>query len=364
MVHSYIGSAKNAQHAKPQNNSDIHISHTHGPDSTRVALIKGISKMKDRALNSEDSTRCILASGLELMNDSSISVLPKFDSIKRTIRRQKACTEKFDISTSAENIIIPDKFKLTLKGQQFLLYDSGIHDTNRILVFGTCQMLSLLCDSSNWYADGIFKVVPSQFFQLYTIHCEKDGYIIPCLYTLLTNKRETTYDKLFKKLIEIQPGLNPSYIMVDFEKAAINTLEENFLAVISGCFFHLSQNVYRQIQSHGLTTRYLEDEEFAIRMKMLPSLAFVPEQDVIDCFTILMGDFPESGKEIAEYFELNYIGKRLADQSRQVPPFPIRIWNMHTRVISNYFEQTIRLKGGITHLNLELIVLIRVLLSS
>ena len=105
-------------------------------------------------------------------------------------------------------------------------------------------MLSLLCDSSNWYADGTLKVVPSQFYQLYTIHCEKDGYIIPCLYTLLTNKRETTYDELFKKLIEIQPDINPSYFMVDFEKGAINSLEENFLAVVSGCFFHLltSQN--------------------------------------------------------------------------------------------------------------------------
>ena len=70
---------------------------------------------------------------------------------------------------------------------------------------------------------------------------------------------------------------------------------------------------------------------------MLPSLAFVPEHDVIDCFTILKADFPQSAKEIAEYNEANYIGKILADQSRRVPPFPIRIWNMYTRVRSNLF---------------------------
>ena len=178
---------------------------------------------------------------------------------------------------------------MSIKGEQFLLYDSEINETNRLLVFGTRKMLTILRDSSSWYADGTFKVVPSQFFQLYTIHCEKDGYIIPCVYALMTNKREVTYNKLFKNLIEIEPDLNPSHIMVDFEKASLNALEENFIAVVSGCFFHLSQSIYRQIQAKGLTTQYLEDQDFAIRMKMLASLAFVPEHDVIDSFTILMG---------------------------------------------------------------------------
>ena len=40
--------------------------------------------------------------------------------------------------------------------------------------------------------------------------------------------------------------------MTDFEKAAINAFEDKFVAVISGCFFHFSQNVYKNIQSEGL----------------------------------------------------------------------------------------------------------------
>ena len=329
----------------PPNKSEIILSHTHAPEPMRVEMIKGITRMKDRAVSSEDTTRSILSSGLGLMTDSSISALPKLDSLKRRIRRQKSLAEKFDNSASADQIIIPEKYKLSIKGEQFLLYDSEINDTNRLLVFGTRKMLTILRDSSSWYADGTFKVVPSQFFQLYTIHCEKDGYIIPCVYALMTNKREVTYNKLFKNLIEIEPDLNPSHIMVDFEKASLNALEENFIAVVSGCFFHLSQSIYRQIQAKGLTTQYLEDQDFAIRMKMLASLAFVPEHDVIDSFTILMGDFPESAIEIAEYFEKNYIGIKLADQSRRVPPFPIRIWNMHTRVLSKLFRTNNSVEG-------------------
>ena len=161
----------------------------------------------------------------------------------------------------------------------------------------------------------------------------------------MSNKLQSTYDELLKKLKEIEPELDPSSIMVDFEKAPINALEENFLAVISGCVFHLSQSIYRQIQSRGLATLYLEDEEFAIKIKMLASLAFVPEYEVIDCFTILMGDFPVSGKEIAEYFEVNYIGKRRVDQSRRIPPFPIRIWNMFTRVRSRLLRTNNSIEG-------------------
>ena len=91
--------------------------------------------------------------------------------------------------------------------------------------------------------------------------------------------------------------------MTDFVKAAINVFGDKFLAVNTGCFFHLSQDVYRKIQSEGLTTIYQEDREFLLELKMLPSLVFVPEQDVMYCFNILMADYPESALRVSTYFE-------------------------------------------------------------
>ena len=40
------------------------------------------------------------------------------------------------------------------------------------------------------------------------------------------------YMTILRKLLEIEPALNPTHIMVDFEKASINALEEHFLAVV------------------------------------------------------------------------------------------------------------------------------------
>ena len=118
----------------------IHSSHTHVPDCPRVEMFEGLNTMKHRATNFNDITRSILATGLETITDSTISKLSKFDSIKSTIRRQKCSSENFTISALPEDISIPEKFKISLKGQQFLLFDSGIGDVVRLLIFGTTQM--------------------------------------------------------------------------------------------------------------------------------------------------------------------------------------------------------------------------------
>ena len=93
--------------------SDIHSSHTHAPDCSRVEMINGLNAMKDRARNSNDNTRFILATGLETMSNTTVSKLSKFDSITRTIRRQKSSTEDFPISTLPGEITIPKKFKMS-----------------------------------------------------------------------------------------------------------------------------------------------------------------------------------------------------------------------------------------------------------
>ena len=98
--------------------------------------------MKYRATNSNDITRSILATGLETMTDSTISKLYKFDSIKRTIRRQKCSSENFTITALPEEISILEKFKITLKGQQFLLFDSGVGVVERLLGSYSLRILS------------------------------------------------------------------------------------------------------------------------------------------------------------------------------------------------------------------------------
>ncbi|KAI6646039.1 hypothetical protein LOD99_9569 [Oopsacas minuta] len=264
-------------------------------------MLRGYTNLKGIARNSELSTRNLLATSVEGMTAESINKLPTLDSVKRTIRRCKRREEEFyGNPSSCAEIIIPDRFKFTLNDESFLLFDSGEGDDHRMILFGTSKFLSKLKESINWHCDGTYKVAPEHFFQLYTIHAQRDGYIFPCVYALFQAKTEETYERMLSKLLQLESELNPTPIMVDFDKAAINALENTFLACVYGCFFHLKQSIYRRIQANGLATAHQQDRDLALKLKMLPCLAFVPESDVIDCFNILMHEYPQSGKTVAK----------------------------------------------------------------
>ena len=52
--------------------------------------------------------------------------------------------------------------------------------------------------------------------------------------------------------------------------------------------FHLSQSVFRKLQSLGLQSEYHNDPEFALTMRMKPALAFVPPELVSWSFQLVM----------------------------------------------------------------------------
>lgn len=64
-------------------------------------------------------------------------------------------------------------------------------------------------------------------------------------------------------------------------------------ATVNSCFFHFSQAIYRRIQAEGLQQLYSQDQEFAMKARMLAAIAFVPEDDVDAAFHQLPADLPE-----------------------------------------------------------------------
>ena len=88
---------------------------------------------------------------------------------------------------------ITESLKTTHGGEEFLYYDSGSHDPEKLLIFATPSYLGVLEESERWYCDGSFSTSPDVFYQVYTIHGEvalTNTYIIPLVYALLP-KQET-----------------------------------------------------------------------------------------------------------------------------------------------------------------------------
>ncbi|CAG8467758.1 9887_t:CDS:2 [Scutellospora calospora] len=76
------------------------------------------------------------------------------------------------------------------------------------------------------------------------------------------------------------------------EPQFLDDLDEFQNILCKGCHFHLAQNVYRRVQTVGLTTRYSTDENFSLLIRQLPALAFLPSNEIPQAFNQLKNIMP------------------------------------------------------------------------
>ncbi|KII71406.1 hypothetical protein RF11_11512 [Thelohanellus kitauei] len=78
--------------------------------------------------------------------------------------------------------------------------------------------------------------------------------------------------------------------MVDFKIPTIASLKSIFPnAIINGCYYHLFQSFWMKIQEHNsIRSRYVDEPDFAFRLKMLVALTFVPTEYVSEAFEELL----------------------------------------------------------------------------
>jgi len=163
--------------------------------------------------------------------------------------------------------------------ESFLLSDSGYGDRNRILIFVKGSVRNWINQVENIFVDGTFKLAPKLFAQIFVIMAQRGNYVVPILYAVLPNKKEQAYNRMIQMIIESWPKFHP--ISLDFEVAVINTFSSAFPnASLQGCLFHLVQNIRRKLVDEGQISRYNKDADFALKMRMIAALAFVPIEEL------------------------------------------------------------------------------------
>ena len=145
--------------------------HTHAPAKIQVEVQKLRHGIKRKAIESQETPQQIISSAVINISHGAAGIIPPIRTIKRCIRRYRQNEGiSHPIPLVASEMDIPEEFKITTHGKQFLLFDR----------------------------------------------------VFPFVYALLSDKKEETYNTLFLQLKTIKIGLNPSHISVDFEQAAIN----------------------------------------------------------------------------------------------------------------------------------------------
>lgn len=324
--------------------------HNHIPDIAKMEALIATDAMKNAASTSTAPPRRIISEVLMHVTQEASSQLGKREALRKTIqRKRRRMTDGLEPLPVTRNFAVPERFQFLTIGEnnmRFLLHDdyTGEEDIeedqeeireNRILVFGVQTTLDTLEACETILLDGTFKVCPQLFFQLFTIHGIVGEWSFPCLFCLLPDKTQETYHRLFNIIKNLAPRMNPRFAIADFEIAIHNSIRRAFPnCEAQTCYFHFSQNIWRQVQQNGLAEQYIHNPTIRSLIKRLASLPFLPIPSVEGGFEQLEEEANDQQnanvEEVFAYFEDTYIG-RPHRRGRRAPRFAIEMWNVRER---------------------------------
>ncbi|CAF3851266.1 unnamed protein product [Rotaria sordida] len=222
---------------------------------------------------------------------------------------------------------LPTLYTLTKHNTNFLLFDGQLGET-RGLIFASQDDIRYLANQKFWYADGTFYTSPSVFYQIYSIHAYDEGLSTPCVFALLADKKEETYQDFFlvlkKKIIETSNMIRLESITIDFEAAVKNVFYKNFPCVqVKGCLFHYGQALFRKFVDVNLRAAFKNDENVRIWFRSFAAVALLPPEDMNQAIEDLESTITSSYQQQINMF-LEYHRKRRHNKwkKRSTRPHP------------------------------------------
>jgi len=302
--------------------------HTHGEQQAEILVHKAKVSLKKKAATSDQSTKFLVASttaGLDFETSSKMNCTPNALGKMARLARQKANRHPINPS-SLEHLVIPPSYLKTHNGEDLLLWDSTYSaTTRRSFLFGTEDNLRHgLSNALHWVIDGTFKVAPTMWTQLLTIHgILNTGRRIPAAYGLLPGKTQLLYTNLLQELDACGP-FHPDSILLDYEKGLQNAVMAVWPSTtLRGCYFHFKKCLWRHFSQSDLLPEYqVVGSEIRKSFQMMGALPFVPIDDVDRAWRYLKPLLPGDMDAFSRYFEHTWMGT-----SATQPLFSQWSWN-------------------------------------
>ncbi|KAL1437141.1 hypothetical protein MTO96_049129 [Rhipicephalus appendiculatus] len=215
--------------------------------------------------------------------------------------------------SAVQELIVEGEFRTTLDGREFLRRDCTSPDEARLLIFFTDENIRKLNDAKMWLMDGTCKTVSPLFEQLYTIHGYLHGHVFAFVYCVMTRRTQMAYEALLEEVLnfaaDVGLALNSKTVSTDFDLAAINAIRSLLpSSEVHGCLFHLCQSVWRRVQHLGLAVLYKNDVDgFAIKVRQLAALSFLPTEEVRDKYASLKPLFPQEASDLLRWWEDHFL---------------------------------------------------------
>uniref|UniRef100_A0A915MIV5 MULE transposase domain-containing protein n=1 Tax=Meloidogyne javanica TaxID=6303 RepID=A0A915MIV5_MELJA len=236
--------------------------------------------------------------------------------------------------------------------EQFLLADSGVYEENgdqRILIFACASTTGWIDQVQQIFVDGTIPVAPVLFDQLYLIMARRGAWVFPICYCLLTCRTQKSYERMLDLIQKRWPTFSPRSASIDFEQGFFNAMRAKHPQCnLHFSFFHLSQNLKKQMGEQGLIQLYNTDAVFAESARMIICLAFLPISDLAAALTVLEACLPNQLQQVFDWFLVNFSGRPRFDGTLSQPLYSPNQWNAYQRTLDGidrieyYVEDIIR----------------------
>ena len=112
--------------------------HSYPPSQDQIEVTKVKASTKRRSQATHDTPRQILGAALQNISETAAANLPQINNLKRTIHAQRKDSDLPPTLLLKEDIpVLPERYQVKKAGEQFLIFDSGVEDNERILTFAT-----------------------------------------------------------------------------------------------------------------------------------------------------------------------------------------------------------------------------------
>lgn len=304
---------------------ELKVHHNHPSDPISVLKREKVNAMKFDISQSMGHPRKIISAALRGADRDLIMACGTIETLSKQLRnyRTRVINPKpYQFSGINLGYTLSNTYRNELLYQYGPGNYRGLPEYDDFLLFYSDSLYTILQKESILCVDGTFKVIPSPYLQLYTISILRNNSVFPVVFAVCKNKENLTYSRVFSIRTQLNGNINPKVIKTDFEIASINALANSFpKASISGCLFHLGQNIQRKLKQLNIFQYYNNTNE-RIFIKALSALALVTIDKIEETFYEIFNspEFPEVVRPLYSYFYKNYINTRSAR-------FPTSIWN-------------------------------------
>ena len=116
----------------------------------------------------------------------------------------------------------------TIGASAFYRGQISVDENSTAIIFATDAQLRLLTSAHLIYMDSTFRVVPSLYYQLFTVFMPHADYSFPVFYALMTRKTKDLYVAVMRMISQLAPDFQPTQVIADFEEAPTSAVLEVF----------------------------------------------------------------------------------------------------------------------------------------